>query len=95
METSPSGEDLEKHYQLTALAWEPSTLASYASGLLVFHTWADSKALPEGERAPISQNTLASFITDLAGAYAGDTIANYIQGIRAWHRIQYMIYPGI
>ena len=84
---SPSSEDLEKRYHLTALAWEPSTLASYASGLLVFHTWADSKSLPEGDRAPISQNTLASFITDLAGAYAGDTIANYIQGVRAWHRI--------
>src|SRR5882757_4977009 len=33
METSPSGEDLKKCYQLTALAWEPSTLASYTSGL--------------------------------------------------------------
>jgi hypothetical protein len=53
----------------------------------VFHTWADSKSLPEEERAPASQDTLASFITDLAGAYAGDTISNYIQGVRAWHRI--------
>jgi len=35
----------------------------------------------------MSQDTLASFITDLAGAYAGDTIANYVQGVRAWHRI--------
>ena len=85
--TSSSSEDLEKRYHLTALASEPSTLAFYASRLLVFHTWADSKGLPEGDRAPISQNTLASFITDLAGAYAGDTIANYIQGVRAWHRI--------
>jgi hypothetical protein len=78
---------LEKCYQLTALAWEPSTLASYASGLLIFHTWGDSKRLPEEERTPVSQDTIASFITDLAGAYAGDTIANYVQGVRAWHRI--------
>jgi hypothetical protein len=84
---SPSSEDLEKRYNLTALAWEPSTLTSYASGLLVFHTWADSKGLSEAHRAPVSQDTMASFITDLAGAYAGDTIANYIQGVRAWHRI--------
>jgi hypothetical protein len=35
----------------------------------------------------VSQDTLAGFITDLAGAYAGDTIANYVQGVRAWHRI--------
>jgi hypothetical protein len=86
-DSSPTNEDLERCYQLTALAWEPSTLASYASGLLVFHTWSDSKGLPEAERAPVSQDTLASFITDLARAYAGNTIANYIQGVRAWHRI--------
>jgi hypothetical protein len=77
---------LEKQYQLTALAWELSTLTSYTSGL-VFHTLSDSKGLPEEERAPVSQDTIASFITDLAGAYAGDTIANYIQGVRAWHRL--------
>lgn len=53
----------------------------------MFHTWADSKDLPEGERAPASQETIAAFITDLAGAYSGDTIANYVQGVRAWHRI--------
>jgi hypothetical protein len=77
---SPSSEDLDKRYQLTALAWEPSTLMSYTSRLLVFHTWADSKSLPEEQRAPVSHDTLASFTTDLAGAYVGDTIANYIQG---------------
>jgi len=86
-DASPLSEDLEKRYQLTAAAWEPSTLSAYASGLLVFHTWCDSKGLAEEERAPTSQDTIAGFITDLAGAYAGDTIANYIQGVRAWHRI--------
>ena len=86
-DASPSGDNLEKCYQLTALAWEPSMLTSYASGLLVFHTWCDSRNLPEEQRAPVSQDTIASFITDLAGAYTGDTIANYVQGVRAWHRI--------
>jgi hypothetical protein len=85
--TSLSNKDLEKRYQFTALAWEPSTLTSYASGLLVFHMWGDSKGLAEEEHAPVSQDTIASLITDLAGAYARDTIANYVQGIRAWHRI--------
>lgn len=85
--TLPPNKDLEKRYHLTALAWEPSTLTSYASGLLVFHSWCDSKSLAEAERAPVSQDTIAAFITDLAGAYAGDTIANYVQGVRAWHRI--------
>jgi hypothetical protein len=45
------------------------------------------KGLAEEEHAPVSQNTIASLITDLAGAYARDTIANYVQDIRAWHRI--------
>jgi hypothetical protein len=62
-------------------------LTSYTSGHLVFHTWSDSKGVSEVERAPVSQDTIASFITDLAGAYAGDTIANYVQGVRASHRI--------
>jgi hypothetical protein len=60
---------------------------SYASRLLVFHTWADLKSLLEEECMLMSQDTLAGFITDLARAYVGDTIANYIQGVRAWHRI--------
>ena len=86
-ETSLSTEDLEKHYQLTTLAWEPSTLTSYMSGLLVFHTWGDSRNLLEDQRAPVTQDTISTFITDLAGTYARDTIANYMQGLQAWHRI--------
>ena len=83
----PSRENIEESYLLTAGAWEPSTLTSYVLGLLVFHVWGDSKGLPEVECTPVSQDTIASFITDLAGAYVGDTIANYVQGVRAWHRI--------
>jgi hypothetical protein len=45
------------------------------------------KGVSEVERAPVSQDTIASFVTDLAGAYAKDTIANYVQGVRAWYRI--------
>ncbi len=62
-------------------------LISYASGLLVFHTWGNSRGLSEVKHVPVLQDTLAGFITNLAGAYSGDTIANYIQGVRAWHRI--------
>jgi hypothetical protein len=47
----------------------------------------DLKSLLEEEHTPVSQDTLAGFIMDLAGAYAGDTITNYIQGVRVWHRI--------
>jgi hypothetical protein len=62
-------------------------LSAYSSGLLIFHTWWDSKKLAKEEHAPTSQDTITAFITDLVGAYARYTIANYIQGVRVWHRI--------
>ncbi len=77
IEASLSSEDLEKCYQLAALAWEPSTLSLYEPGLLVFHAWGNSRSLPEDQWASVPQETIERFITDLAGAYAGDTIANY------------------
>ena len=43
------------------------------------------ESLPEAERALVSQETLAAFITDPAEAYAGDTTANYVQCVRVWH----------
>jgi hypothetical protein len=45
---SPSSEDLDKRYQLTALAWEPSTLMSYTSRLLVFPHLGRLKELAGG-----------------------------------------------
>ena len=53
-------EGLEKRYQLTAHAQEPSTPTSYASGLLVFHVWSHSKGLPKMEHAPFSQETITT-----------------------------------
>ena len=63
----------------------------YTSGLLVFYAWGNSKGMPEAERTPVPEDTIAYH---LAGAYIGGTIANSIQGKCdfPWHidRLQYM-----
>ena len=66
-------------------AWAESTRESYSSGILVYHVYCDAKGIPEELRAPTSQSIVTSFIVNLAGAYSGSTISNYINGIRAWH----------
>ncbi|KAF8126029.1 hypothetical protein EV363DRAFT_1125441, partial [Boletus edulis] len=68
-------------------AWAPSTLESYGSGLLIYHTFCDLKAIPEEQRAPTSSDILAAFISSLAGTYAGSTVVNYVNGVHAWHTI--------
>ncbi|KAH9931466.1 uncharacterized protein B0H18DRAFT_1116272 [Fomitopsis serialis] len=66
-------------------AWADSTLEVYGSGLMAFHVMCDRRELAEQERAPVRDITLQYFIASLAGAYNGDTIRNYVYGVRAWH----------
>jgi hypothetical protein len=66
-------------------AWEDGTRETYGSGLLTFHVYCDKKEIPELQRAPASRILLTAFISELAGAYSGKTISNYIYGVRAWH----------
>ncbi|KAF8465634.1 hypothetical protein DFH94DRAFT_616223, partial [Russula ochroleuca] len=66
-------------------AWEEDTREAYGAGLLMWHVFCDSKAVPELERAPASQALLSAFVAHLAAAYSGKTIASYMHGIRAWH----------
>ena len=68
-------------------AWRDSTLKSYGSGLLIFHVFCDERGIPEAERAPAPPIVIHAFISALAGGYSGDTISNYMYGIRAWHII--------
>ncbi|OAX36336.1 hypothetical protein K503DRAFT_772630 [Rhizopogon vinicolor AM-OR11-026] len=66
-------------------AYAEGTRESYGSGLLVYHVFCDSKAIPEDQRAPASQILISSFISCMAGNYSGKTISNYVHGVRAWH----------
>ncbi|TFY58121.1 hypothetical protein EVJ58_g6608 [Rhodofomes roseus] len=45
----------------------------------------DRRNIPERERAPARDATIQLFVATLAGSYNGDTIRNYVYGVRAWH----------
>lgn len=79
--------DIQRIHDVIVHAWAETTLVTYASGLLVWHCFCDFKAIPEIQRAPASNLLIQSFLSTLAGAYAGGTIANYLYGVRAWHLI--------
>jgi hypothetical protein len=77
--------DLERIKGLLEEAWAGSTRESYGSGLLVYHVFCDRKGIPEEHRAPASPVLIAAFISTIAGAYSGNSVNNYLHGIRAWH----------
>jgi hypothetical protein len=79
--------DLLRIQQVIEEAYAPSTKSMYGTGLLAFHIFCDAKGIDEKHRAPIDQTVLASFISALAGVYAGGSIKNFVYGIRAWHTI--------
>ena len=68
-------------------AYAPNTRSSYGTGLLIFHIFCDTKDIGEEHRAPVDPMVLSSFVSQLVGTYGGQTIRNYIYGIRAWHII--------
>lgn len=82
-----SATDLDLIKEVLAQAYAESTAGTYGTGLLAYHVFCDIKQIAEDQRAPASQLLLSSFISALAGAYAGRTLSNYIYGVRAWHLI--------
>jgi hypothetical protein len=80
-------EERERVKDLLANAWQESTRASYATGLLTYHVFCDQKSIDEVTRAPASSDLIIAFISAMAGSLAGSTINNYISGIKSWHVI--------
>ncbi|KAF9444555.1 hypothetical protein P691DRAFT_786505 [Macrolepiota fuliginosa MF-IS2] len=78
-------QEQEQVKKLLSLSWDESTLATYRSGLLVYHIYYDTEQISKEARALISSPTLTSFVTSLAGSYSSSTISNYVSGIQAWH----------
>ena len=66
-------------------AWEEETRISYGLGLLMWHVFCNDKGVPETQRALAKQPLLSAFVAHLATAYSGKTIANYLNGVWAWH----------
>ena len=80
-------EFVERVQQVLLHGYAESTLETYASGLLSYHVFCDSRNIPEDQRAPCSSDLVSSWIATLAGNYAGTSIKNYVHGVRAWHII--------
>ena len=66
-------------------AWAEGTLKTYASGLLSWHIYCDSKDIPEVQCAPASPVLVTAFLATLASLFSNKTIQNYIYGVWAWH----------
>jgi hypothetical protein len=66
-------------------AWTEGTLETYASGLLSWHVYCDTKSIPEVQRAPASPVLVTSFLASMAGLFSNKTLHNYVHGVRAWH----------
>jgi len=79
--------DFNRILSVIDASWGSNTKAAYGAGLLVFHVFCDSRNVPEIDRCPVSQPLLLSFISTCAGTYSGNTLANYIAGIHAWHML--------
>ncbi|KAF8868769.1 hypothetical protein CPB85DRAFT_1242511, partial [Mucidula mucida] len=80
-------EDVTQVQLVLDQSFKESTLRSYASGLLVFHAFCDSRSVPEDQRTPASPDLIALWISTIIGSYAGGTVNNYTFGVRAWHII--------
>ena len=85
--TNLGEQDLERIQKVLGEAYAPQTRSTYGTGLFVFHSFCDHKNILEEHRAPVDHTVLASFISTLVGTYGGNTIRNYIYGVRAWHII--------
>jgi len=79
--------DFDRILNVIDASWGSNTKATYGAGLLVFHIFCDSCNVPKIDRCPVSQPLLLSFISTCAGTYSGNTLSNYIAGIRAWHML--------
>lgn len=62
---SVSSADIQRIHDVIVYAWAEGTLVTYASGLLVWHSFCDFKAIPETQRAPASNILIQSFLATL------------------------------
>src|SRR5882724_10156667 len=66
----------------------PSTLSSYAAGLIRFTKFCDDYNVPEADRMPASEFILSMFITIRGASSVGNgAMKTWLEGIRLWHTI--------
>jgi hypothetical protein len=71
------------------------TRGLYGSGILTWIVYGDLIGLQNHERLPAaSHEALLGWITSMAGSYAAGTISSYLTGVRVWHQVWSMPWPG-
>jgi len=66
----------------------PTTLSSYAVGLMCFTKFCDDYNIPEAKHMPASQSILSMFITVCsAGSVGNSAMKMWLEGINLWHTI--------
>jgi hypothetical protein len=71
------------------------TRGLYGSGILTWIVYGDLIGLQNHERLPApSHEALLGWIVSMAGSYAAGTISSYLTGVRVWHQVWSMPWPG-
>lgn len=66
---------------------DPSTRASYSSGLMCFNQHCDAYNVPEEAQIPASKFLLSSFISAHAGKVSKSAVNNWLAGLEFWHTL--------
>jgi hypothetical protein len=72
-----------------------ATRGLYSSGILTWIDYGDLIGLQNHKQLPApSHEALLGWIASMAGSYASGTISSYLTGVRVWHQVWSMPWPG-
>ncbi|KAE9395629.1 DNA breaking-rejoining enzyme, partial [Gymnopus androsaceus JB14] len=72
----------------------PSTMTTYAAGLLRWSQYCDLMKIPEVDRMPASDVLIIGFMGFHMGKVSGGTVKNWLAGLRAWHELKGATWPA-
>lgn len=72
----------------------PSTMTTYAAGLLRWSQYCDSMNISEEDRMPASDILIIGFMGFHMGKVSGSTVKNWLAGLRAWHELKGATWPA-
>jgi hypothetical protein len=73
---------------------EESTRESYGTALLLFAVYCDARRLSEHARCPASHTLLVGFVSAFTGSYTGDTLSQFLSGLRHWSAVHSVRWLG-
>ncbi|KAJ7602676.1 hypothetical protein FB45DRAFT_1046703 [Roridomyces roridus] len=69
-------------------------VALTVAGLLHFTQFCNRLRIPERDRMPASRALLSGFVAEAAGTCTGKCIRNWLNGLRAWHKLNGAVWNG-